>query len=69
MATRSPYADKIAALAPGYDPRHIEAFMRLEYSTLDHLTPEKFRAEVAVAKLCCDEDPTMGERCARSYGL
>jgi len=64
------YRDLIKRLAPEYDPRHIEAYIRVEHSTLDHLTPERFRAEVRIARLCIDEGGReMAEQCARSFGF
>jgi hypothetical protein len=55
---------------PTYDPRHIEALMRLQYGTLDHLTRDQFRADI---KLCTARIDAMGreaaERTAKSYGL
>lgn len=53
-----------------YDPRHIEALMRLQYSTLDHLTRDDFRREVALCKMCIDEmGKVAAEQTAKSYGL
>jgi hypothetical protein len=64
------YRDRIQALAPSYDPRQIEAFMRLEYSTLDHLSPAVFKREVKIAAACIDEaGAEMAERVAKSVGL
>ena len=64
------YADRIRALAPGYDPRHIEGYMRLQYSTLDHLDAETFAREVEIGVGCVDVGGVeMAERNARSYGL
>ena len=54
----------------GYDPRHIEAFMRLEHSTLDGLSPSRFRTEVLIGVECvnhCGE--TESESLAKSFGL
>lgn len=69
-APRSMYADLIKRLAPGYDPRHIEAFMRTQYGTLDHLSPRTFRREVALAVACIEEaGPEMAERVALSHGM
>ena len=51
----TPYEHQIRPLAPGYDPRHIEAFMRVEHSTLDGLSPSRFRSEVRLAALAVDE--------------
>jgi hypothetical protein len=64
------YADRIRALAPGYDPRHIEGYVRLQYSTLDHLDAETFAREVEIAVACVDaEGPDIAERNARTFGL
>lgn len=53
-----------------YDPRHIEALMRLQYSTLDHLSRDDFRREVALCKQCIDEmGKGAAEQAAKSYGL
>jgi hypothetical protein len=57
-------------LQPAFDPRHIEAYIRLEHSTLDHLSREEFTFQAAIAAECIR---TVGheqaERCARSVGL
>jgi len=49
---------------------HVEAWMRVEHSTLDHLSPVAFRREVAIAIECCDESNVVeSEGLARSFGL
>lgn len=64
------YATRIKNLAPGYSPRHIEAYMRLPGGTLDALSPGRFKAEVDIAKACIDHGgPEAAERLALSYGL
>jgi hypothetical protein len=64
------YQRAIAPLAPGYDPRHIEAYMRLAHSTLSGLSDRQFRAEVRLCKRCIDEaGKDAAERCALSFGL
>ncbi len=66
----TPYADRIAELAPGYDPRHIESFMRVARPTLDGLPSWQFAEEVEIAKGCFDEGGAeMAERCAQSFGI
>lgn len=51
----SPYAavilESLARIGRGveYDPRHVEAYMRLEHSTLDHLSAMQFDFEVSIA--------------------
>lgn len=53
-----------------YDPRHIEAFMRIQYGTLDHLTRDDFKREVALCKQCIDEcGKDDAEKYAKSLGL
>jgi hypothetical protein len=71
MSNKSPYADKIAALVTTkHDLRHVEAFMRVEHVTLDHLSEAQFRACAAVATSCVDEcDAETCEALAASYGL
>ena len=65
------YQNRIQRIAgPHYDPRHIEAYMRLAHSTLDGLSPEEFRFEVALGMACVDEGGLdNAERLARSCAL
>ena len=52
------------------DPRHIEAYMRLQYGVLDHLSINDFRDEVEICHLCIkDGGINSAERLAESYGL
>jgi len=52
------------------DPRHVEAWLRLEHGCLDGLSPAQFRAEVNVALRCITACPLAdSESLARSYGL
>lgn len=46
-----------------YDPRHIEAYLRLQHGTLDHLSTDQMRDEIEVCVLCVDAD---GEAAAES---
>jgi len=72
---RSPYYETIRLeLARtghvGTDPRHVEAYMRLEHPTLDGLPKQQFADEVAIGVRCIAEDGAENaERCARSFGL
>lgn len=67
---KTPYTEIFSRLAPGYDPRHIEAFVRLEYSTLGHLSPEKLKRETAIAIDCIKVGGLHNaEMCAQSFGL
>lgn len=53
-----------------YDPRHIEAYMRVRYSTLDHLPASQFRQEISLCCKCVDDGgQEYAERLAQSYGL
>ena len=73
--SKSPYYDIINEQiakqgAIGTDPRHVEAYMRLEYGTLDHLSRAKFASETKIALQCiAAEGVEVAERCAQSYGL
>ena len=70
VGAKSLYADRIRALEPHYDPRHIEGYMRLQYSTLDHLDADTFAHEVDIAVGCIQEGGTeAAERNAQSFGL
>lgn len=51
------------------DPRHVEAWMRLEWGTLDHLPREKFAEYVDVAIDCEKAEPGVGESLAKTFGL
>lgn len=55
--------------AADLDPRHIEAYMRLENSTLDGLSEPAFRQECVIAAYAVKHDPDGAERLARSFGL
>lgn len=64
------YTNRIRAIAPDHDPRHIEAWMRLECGTLDWLDPERFIREVLAGVACIKEaGTTFSEQLAKSYGL
>ncbi len=52
------------------DPRHIEAYMRLEHSTLDGLSPRQFDDEVEIGIACVEADGTANaESLAQSFAL
>jgi hypothetical protein len=65
----SGYAELIQRTEPTLDPRHVEAYMRLQYGTLDHLDRATFEREVRVAADCVRFDAQGAEDLARSYGL
>jgi len=53
-----------------YDPRHIEAYMRLEHSTLDGLDLNQFRSEIEISRQCIEEGGAdIAEDCAKSFGI
>jgi hypothetical protein len=49
-------------VAGQYDVAEVEAWMRLEHGTLDHLTLADFRAEVRTALALIDADPAMSKK-------
>lgn len=57
-------------VANGYDPRHIEGYMRLGHDTLDGLSAAEWSAEVSLCIDCIAHDgPEAAEANAKSYGL
>ena len=53
-----------------YNPRHIEAFLRGRFGTLDFLSVTNFRHAVKVAVQCIDEaGPEASESFTESHGL
>lgn len=69
MTHETPYTSRIKAIAPTYNPWQIEAWLRLEFSTLDHLNQNRFMREVRMACLMVDEDPQGSISLAKSYGF
>ena len=54
----------------GYDPRHVEAYMRNKWGTLDALSADQFRTEALIATVHISADGrAMAERLTQSYGL
>jgi len=70
--TDCPYADTIREIAkkqgrPNINPRWVEAYMRLEHSTLNHLSPDEFARQVRIAIACVDVvGPERAEALART---
>ena len=63
-------AHDLAPHAKNIDPRHVEAHMRAEYGTLDHLGGARWRRAVAeAADAAIASGNEVNERLARSYGL
>lgn len=53
-----------------YDERHVEAFIRIEHSTLDGLSLKQFENEIKIAIECINEVGTKeSEKYALSFGL
>jgi hypothetical protein len=64
------YQTLIHQIAPEANPRHVEAWLRIEHGTLDHLSHARFEREVAIALECiASATPEQSEQLARSYGL
>ncbi|HET8550906.1 MAG TPA: hypothetical protein VFM97_00330 [Gammaproteobacteria bacterium] len=64
------YSEELKQLQPNYDPRHIEAYIRLEYSTLNHLSADTLRREADIAAGCIDvRGAEHAEALAQSFGL
>ena len=53
----------------GMDPRAVEAWMRLEHSTLDGLDKRRWLSEIKVAVQCIKAAPEQSARLIRSMGL
>jgi len=52
------------------DPRHVEAWMRLERGCLDGLSRSRFASEVEIALECIAAGPTaQSESLAQSFGF
>jgi len=70
MANKRLYHDSIEALAPLYNPRHVEAYMRIANGCLDGLSPEEFAEEVKMSCYVIDEQGKRNaERVAKSFGI
>ena len=65
----SHYQQDILAILPTCNPRHVEAYMRAENPTLDHLDRAQFALAAGTANVCALMDPDTAEKLARSYGL
>lgn len=65
---RTPYQHIILELDPKVDAVGVEASIRLRYGTLDHLSRDEFKKEIAIAKECEAAEPGYLKRCAESYG-
>ena len=64
------YRELIRQLAPQYDPADIEAWLRVEWPTLDGMSAAQFAQEVKTAVACLlDASPDMTARLRTSFGL
>ena len=63
------YQDLVHRLDPAINSAGVEASMRLQYGTLDHLTPQTFADEIKLARQCQEQDPDFLHSIAASYGL
>lgn len=63
------YQQTIRDMDPTVNPAGVEAAMRLQYGTLDHLDEQTFAEEIELAKACEAEEPGFLRRVAESYGM
>ena len=64
-----PYERSIKVLSDK-DPRHIEAWLRAKFGTLDHLDSDQFKEEVELAEMCIEgAGEAESEALANSFGL
>jgi hypothetical protein len=70
MARWTYYQRYIAERTRDIDPRHVEAWMRVEHPTLDGLTAQQFNdAMYAALGSAMDAGPDKTEALAASFGL
>lgn len=63
------YQRLLHELAPELNPVGVEALMRLQYSTLDHLPRETFAEEAKLAATCERQAPGYLRQIADSMGM
>ena len=67
------YYQRIIASIPsarGFDPRHVEGYMRLQHDILSRLSKQQFTREVRLCVACIREGGLdAAERNAQSFGL
>ena len=71
---RAPYHDVIYPILQrlgrtDIDPRHVEAYLRLESSTLDAWSRSKFVSVIPEVIETIDANPGQAEKLADSYGM
>ena len=63
------YQRLIREIDPAINPAGVEASMRLQYGTLDHLPRSTFVQEVGIATAMEREQPGCLRKIAESYGM
>ena len=63
------YQSLIRSINPTVNPAGVEASMRLQYSTLDHLGRDDFQREIDMALECEREQPGFLRMVANSFGM
>jgi len=63
------YQRHIRDLGITEDPRHVEASMRTQYGTLDHLDRVTFAREADISAEAVAADRDLAEQLAKSYRL
>ena len=63
------YQKLLHELAPALNPAGVEASMRLQYGTLNHLPREVFAEEARLAADCERQSPGFLRRTAESFGM
>ena len=63
------YQKKLHAIAPNLNPAGIEAAMRIQYGTLDHLPHETFKDEARIAGIIESVSPGYLAKCADCVGM
>lgn len=63
------HRQRIAELVPDLPAHLVEAWMRSEHGTLDHLSEQAFRRAVMVAADMVRDFPDESTALAKSYGL
>jgi len=63
------YQRLLHELAPELNPAGVEASMRLQYATLDHLPRETFAEEARLAAACERQAPGYLRQIAESMGM
>jgi hypothetical protein len=61
------YQKTISELAPDVDAAAVEAFMRLQYGTLDHLSRDDFKQEIRLFRECVKAEPDLIRSLKASY--